>query len=280
MIGHETIAATVRVLDEDRDLAASVAVDRRLLAERACVASALVLQRGRWAAGPNVQDASRGFGLLILRGLPSGRVGRRGGYGAELLGPGDLLRPLPRPYAGAASPFDTNWTVIRPARLALLGPRFVSRAAPFPELGAELVGRALERTRRLAVNMAIVHNPRVDERIHVLLWHLALRWGQLTPQGATLSLPLTHALLAEMIASRRPTVTKALTLLAQQDRVRPTDDGWLLAGSVPAELEALVALGGAPGTDELFGKRGDKIAIDRPARDVPWVHAHQLSPSN
>lgn len=120
----------------------------------------------------------------------------------------------------------------------------------------------------------------MDERIHVLLWHLALRWGQLTPQGATLSLPLTHALLAEMIASRRPTVTKALTLLAQQDRVRPTDDGWLLAGSVPAELEALVALGGAPGTDELFGKRGDKIAIDRPARDVPWVHAHQLSPSN
>jgi len=280
VIGGETIAAAVRVLDEDRDLAASVAADRRLLAERACVASVLVLQRGRWSAGPNVEDASRGYGLLILRGLLSGRVGLRGGYGAELLGPGDLLRPLPRPYARATSPFDSNWAVIRPARLAVLGPRFVSRAAPFPELGAELVGRALARTRRLAVNIAIVHNPRVEERVHVLLWHLALRWGHLTQEGTALPLPLTHALLAEMIASRRPTVTKALTQLAQQDRVRPTDDGWLLTGSVPAELEALTALGGVPGADELLGKRGDKIAIDRPARHLPWRHAHELTPSN
>jgi CRP/FNR family cyclic AMP-dependent transcriptional regulator len=280
MIGRETIAATVRVLDEDRDLAALVAADRRLLAERACVASALVLQRGRWSAGPSVEDASRGFGLLLLRGLLSGRVGLRGGYGAEVLGPGDLLRPLPRPYARAGSPFDSNWTVIRPTRLALLGPRFVSRAAPFPELSAELVGRALERTRRLAVNMAIVHNPRVDERVHVLLWHLALRWGQVTREGTALSLPLTHALLAEMIASRRPTVTKALSQLAQQGRVQPTNDGWLLTGSVPAELEALTAPGGAPGTGELLGKRGDKIAIDRPAPHLPWAHAHQLTPSN
>ncbi len=280
MIGHETIATTVRVLEEDRDLAASVSADQRLLAERACVASALVLQRGRWSAGANLQDASRGFGLLILRGLLSGRVGLRSGYGAELLGPGDVLRPHMRPYPRVASPFDSSWTVIRTARVAVLGPRFVSRAAAFPELSGELVGRALERARRLAVNMAIVHNPRVDERVHLLLWHLALRWGQLTSEGTELSLPLTHALLAEMIASRRPTVTKALTQLAQQDRVHSTDDGWLLTGSVPPGLEALTALGGALAVDELLGKRGDKIAIDRPARPVPWVHAHQLAPSN
>jgi CRP/FNR family transcriptional regulator, cyclic AMP receptor protein len=280
MIGHETIATTVRVLEEDRDLAASVSADRRLLAERACVASALVLQRGRWSAGANLQEASSGFGLLILRGLLSGRVGLRSGYGAELLGPGDVLRPLPRPYPRVASPFDSSWTVIRTARLAILGPRFVSRAAAFPELGGELVGRALERARRLAVNMAIVHNPRVEERVHLLLWHLALRWGQLTSEGTALSLPLTHALLAEMIASRRPTVTKALTQLAQQGRVRPTDDGWLLTGTVPTGLETLTALGGSLAADELLGKRGDKIAIDRPARPVPWAYAHQLTPSN
>jgi CRP/FNR family transcriptional regulator, cyclic AMP receptor protein len=280
MIGHETIATTVRVLEEDHGLAASVTAERRLLAERACVASALVLQRGRWSAGANLEDASRGFGLLVLRGLLSGRIGLRAGYGAELLGPGDVLRPVPRPDPRAPSPFDSSWNVIRTARLAVLGPRFVSRAAAFPELGGELVGRALLRARRLAVNMAIVHNPRVDERVHLLLWHLALRWGHPTGDGTALSLPLTHALLAEMIASRRPTVTKALTQLSQQDRLRPTDDGWLLIGSVPAELEALTALGGALAVDELLGKRGDKIAIDRPARPVPWVHAHQLAPSN
>jgi CRP/FNR family cyclic AMP-dependent transcriptional regulator len=227
----------VRVLVEDRELAESVDVDKRIFAERSCLADAMVLQRGRWNAERHTDDASGGFGLLVLRGLISGRVGRKGGFGAELLGPGDLLRPLPRRYARAPVPFDSNWTVIHPARIAVLGPRFVERAAPFPEVATALVARALLRTRRLAVNMAIVHHPRVDTRLHMLFWHLAGRWGRLTPEGTILPLPVTHALLAEIIASRRPTVTKAIAQLADQGLVTRHGTGWLLRGPAPGELE-------------------------------------------
>jgi hypothetical protein len=153
----EAAARQVRVLVEDRELGESVDAERRLGAERACTADALALQRGRWSAGRQTEGAAGGFGLLVLRGLISGRVGRKGGYGAELLGPGDLLRPLRTPYGRASPPFDSTWMVIHPARLAVLGPRFVERAAPFPQVATVLVARALLRTRRLAVNMAIVH---------------------------------------------------------------------------------------------------------------------------
>jgi CRP/FNR family cyclic AMP-dependent transcriptional regulator len=227
----------VRVLVEDRELAQCVVKERRVLAERACVAGAMVLQRGRWSAAPYAEEASAGFGVLVLTGLISGRVGRRSGYGAELLGPGDLLRPVQRPSAGASAPFDSNWTVIYPARVAVLGPQFVERAAPYPELAGVLIGRALLRTRRLAVIMAIVHYPRVDTRVHMLFWHLAARWGHVTPEGTVLPLPVTHALLAEMIGSRRPTVTKALAQLADEGLVTQLRGGWLLTGTAPTDLD-------------------------------------------
>jgi CRP/FNR family transcriptional regulator, cyclic AMP receptor protein len=227
----------VRVLVEDRELGEAVDVARRTLAERACVADAMVLGRGRWNAGVHTGDTSGGFGLLVLSGLISGRVGRRGGFGAELLGPGDLLRPLPRPSARAAEPFDSNWTIIHPARIAVLGPRFVERAAPFPQVATALVARALLRTRSLAVNMAIVHHPRVDTRVHMLFWHLSARWGRVTPDGTLLPLPITHALLAEIVASRRPTVSKAITQLADAGLVTRHGTGWLLVGSAPGELD-------------------------------------------
>ncbi|MGO9954894.1 MAG: helix-turn-helix domain-containing protein [Solirubrobacteraceae bacterium] len=237
LLVRETASRPVRVLVEDRELAQCVGEERRMLAERACVAGAVVLQRGRWTAAPYAQEASAGFGLLVVKGLISGRVGRRGGYGAELLGPGDLLRPLQRPSARASVPFDSNWSVIHPARVAVLGPQFVERAAPYPELAGVLIGRALLRTRRLAVIMAIVHYPRVDTRVHLLFWHLAARWGHLTPDGTLLPLPITHALLAEMIGSRRPTVTKALAQLAEQGLVTQLRSGWLLTGTAPADLD-------------------------------------------
>ncbi len=128
----DAAARQVRVLVEDRELGESVDAERRLGAERACTADAIALQRGRWSAGRQSEGAAGGFGLLVLRGLISGRVGRKGGYGAELLGPGDLLRPLRTPYGRASPPSDSTWMVIHPARLAVLGPRFVERAAPFP----------------------------------------------------------------------------------------------------------------------------------------------------
>lgn len=252
---RDVAPAAVRVLVEDQDLARFVAVERRAMAERSCLATGMALQPGRWNAGRYAADTASGFGLLILSGLLSGCVGRRGGYGAELLGPGDLFRPLQRPDARASVPFDSYWTVIHPARVALLGSGFVHRAAPFPEVATALLGRMLLRTRRLAVNMAIVHHPRVDTRVHMLLWHLAARWGHATPEGTILPLPITHALLAEMIASRRPTVTKSLAQLAQQGLVAHISGGWRLSGAAPRELDTFSHPADDLRSDALLGKR-------------------------
>jgi hypothetical protein len=67
--------------------------------------------------------------------------------------------------------------------------------------------------------MAIAHHPAVDERLLLLLWHMADRWGRVTPHGVSLSLRLTHELLADLIAVQRPSVTLSLQQLERQGRI-------------------------------------------------------------
>jgi CRP-like cAMP-binding protein len=50
---------------------------------------------------------------------------------------------------------------------------------------------------------------------------------------------LTHALLADLVAARRPTVTSALSELSRRGLVRYLEDGWLLIGEPPGELLGL-----------------------------------------
>jgi hypothetical protein len=45
-------------------------------------------------------------------------------------------------------------------------------------------------------------------------------------------------MLADLVAARRPTVTKALGDLAERGAVSWTGEAWLLAGVPPAELNA------------------------------------------
>jgi hypothetical protein len=175
-----------------------------------------------------------GIGLLVIDGLFLRRIGIDGRFGAELLGEGDLLRP----WQGEDSPLEwtTGWRVLEPARLAILDADAARRMAPYPELTGRLVGRALQRARNLAINMAIVHQARVADRLRILLWHLAERWGRVRTEGVVLTLPITHTVLADLVAARRPTVTTALAELSRQGLVEGTDSGWLLFGEPPREL--------------------------------------------
>jgi CRP/FNR family cyclic AMP-dependent transcriptional regulator len=224
------------ILAEDPNLAEALEPAIRRGATEECIAPVARLRRGRWN-GEQLEALIRdGIGLLVLEGLLLRRVGVDGRYGAELLGDGDLLRPWQGEDAQPTLPLTTGWQVLEPSRVAVLDRRVARRLARYPDLTGGLVGRALQRSRNLAVNIAIVHQARVDVRLTMLLWHLADRWGTVTPQGIMLPLGLNHTMLADLVAARRPTVSSALSELATRGLIARTADGWLLHGEPPAEL--------------------------------------------
>lgn len=177
-----------------------------------------------------------GIGVLVLGGLLIRHVGIEGRFGAELLGEGDLLRPWQGEQDSPLLPVETGWAVIHPARLAVLDENFYEHLSRYPELASCFVARATQRSRNLAVNMAIVHQARVDVRLRMLLWHLAGRWGRVRSDGTVVPLRLTHSVLSELVAARRPTVTSALSDLSRRGLIRPFRDAWLLYGEPPGEL--------------------------------------------
>jgi CRP-like cAMP-binding protein len=221
------------VLREDSELAEAIPAHRRDRAMHECTVREVGMGSGRWDGFE--LDASDGIGLLVLQGLLIRKVGVEGRYGAELLGEGDLLRPWQEEAEPLTLRATTDWTVLHPARLAVLDERFARLLGRYPALGGRLVARAVERSRHLAVNMAIVHQARVDVRLHMLFWHLAARWGRVRGDGVTVPLRLTHTVLADLVAARRPTVTTALSELGRQGLVRAVDEGWLLAGEPPGD---------------------------------------------
>ena len=75
------------------------------------------------------------------------------------------------------------------------------------------------------MHAAIAQLGRVDLRVLALLWHLADRWGTVTPDGVVLPLRLTHALLGRLVGAQRPTVTLALAQLGGAGDVSRREDG-------------------------------------------------------
>lgn len=234
-------------LQEDPDLAEAIRADRRDAAADAVVTRAIDVPAGVWQGRAVTPEG--GIGLLVLEGVLVLRVGIDERYSAELLGEGDVLRSLRDEPPTSTLPLSVNWLVLEPSRLAVLDERFVRQLAVFPQLAGRLFARSVLRTRQFAVNMAIVHQARVDVRLHMLFWHLAGRWGRVRSDGVLVPLRLTHTILSELVAARRPTVTSALSDLSRRGVIRLLDDGWLLAGDPPGDLSTFDALGGRPGAE-------------------------------
>ncbi len=227
-----------QVLLEDAELAEGLKGERLLSACRDCVARTVHLPAGPWSPR-RLDGTADGIGLLILDGLIVRRVGVGGRFGAELLGDGDLLRPWQREDAGTTLPRFGRWRALRPCRIAVLDRDFAARMARYPEVLGRLFARAVRRSRHSVLGMAIVHQPRVDVRLQMLFWELADRWGTVHAEGVHVSLELTHEVLADLVAARRPTVTKALGELSARGAVMWTGQHWLLSGQPPAELAAV-----------------------------------------
>ena len=219
----------ISLLKADPDLGALLAEPRRSEAERRLLVSTHRLGVGPWDVTRLAGASADHIGLLVLDGVIARELIVADHVSAELLGPGDLIRPWQAASKSELLPVDAEWSVLSPATLAVLDRRFAAEASQYPELTASLFDRLSERSLRLATTQAISQLTRVDRRLKALFWHLAERWGRVGGDGVVIPLALTHRILA-----RRPTVSTALSELAERDElVRRADGSWLLRGDPP-----------------------------------------------
>jgi CRP/FNR family transcriptional regulator, cyclic AMP receptor protein len=224
----------IRVFEHDRRLVAGLAGRERDLALHRGVADSEILDLGEWLPPTQEELGGDAFGVLVLDGVLMRTISFSGLDSPELLGPGDLLRPW-QDGAGGSLEFATEWRAVERAMVAWLDERFARRVSPFPCVTATLLERSVQRAWWLSAQVAIAHVRRAEPRLLLLFWHLADRWGRVTPAGVELPLRLTHAAVAQLACMRRPTVSTTLGQLADAGEIRRNADGtWLLTGSPPA----------------------------------------------
>lgn len=222
----------VRVFDEDPALLDGLAPQARREAAVRCIAPLLQLESGPWE--PQVREPSRCLGLLVLDGLLIHSVQVADQPRSELIGPGDVIRPWEHDGERASVPFKAGWQVVHPMRMAVLDARFVAAARHWPQVFIAIVGRTIQRSHRLCVQLAIADLRRVDDRLMLFFWYVADRWGRVRPEGVVVPLPVTHDVLAQLVCAHRPTVTSALRRLSAAGALRRRPDKtWLLDPEPP-----------------------------------------------
>ena len=230
-------ANLISLVDADPELGELLSADELEGARRGAVTREQRLSAGAWDAGASLQPDVHHRGFLIADGLLSRDVDVLGRRCVELLGHGDVMRPWQWDDEGSHVRAEVGWVVLEPARLAVLDQGLVTRMAPWPQLGLELFNRGTRRAHALAVALAIAHHPRVDDRLLLTLWHLAERWGRVTPEGIVVPLPLSHQRLADLVGAHRPSVTTAMGELTRAGTIGRRDEGhWVLHGQPPEQL--------------------------------------------
>jgi hypothetical protein len=261
---------TVRLLEADPDLAGLLTGARRQEAERELVVRVHRLGVGVWDVSRLEGAGADHVGLLLLDGVVAREVIVADHVSAELLGPGDLVRPWQDASKADLLPVDVLWSILSPSSFAVLDRRFAGELARWPEVTAALFERLSERSLRLGTTQAISQLTRVDRRLKALLWHLAERWGRVSGDGVVVPLALTHRILGQLVGARRPTVSTALGELAERgELVRRVDGSWVLRGSPPdaSSLGRRRAMAGRP--HDLM--RPVRQLADEPRQDERFV---------
>jgi hypothetical protein len=239
-----TEGRSIPLLDADPDLGQLLPADQLEEVRRALVVRQHTVQPGPWD-GERLRDAGpENVGLLMLDGLITRELALADNVSGELLGPGDLVRPWQARGPERLVPFGVRWTVLEPTQLAVLDRRFAATLARYPQVNAMLIDRLTERSQRLALMQAISQLNGVDRRLLTLFWHLAERWGRVTSTGVSVAVALPHRVIAQLVGARRPTVSTALSQLAERGELVRQDDGtWLLTGApvgLPTEEAARI----------------------------------------
>src|SRR5215207_3633250 len=218
-----TTEQAIRLLDYDPELGRSLRPERRAEARQHALATMVQVDRGTRTAAELTGGNRAPYGLLVLDGIANRTVTLDGVFSAQLLGRGDLVRACDD-VGETLVPTTIRWTVIEPLSVALLDERFLLTTRRWPELVAALFERVAAQDDWRATHRALCQLPRVEDRVHALLWLLAERWGRMTPQGVTLGLRLTHELLGQLVGAKRPTVSLAMKELEARGALRRRAD--------------------------------------------------------
>jgi len=218
---ERTDGGTVALLAEDPDLAAGILEEERRHAERLVVVPVLTVLEGPLDLVSIAEEPHLGF--LVLEGFVTVDVLLRDRIASHLAGPGDVLHGADR--AAARLPAGVSYSVSETARIAVLDRRFMAAVRRWPELLVALHDRLRAQEQRQAVHAAIGKLRRVEDRVTALLWHLGERWGRVSPAGVVVPLALTHEAIGRLAGAERPTVSLALTALAESGDVARRDDG-------------------------------------------------------
>jgi CRP-like cAMP-binding protein len=204
------------------------------------VTPAVRLARGPVPGVDEKHRHSAPLGYLIVSGLLMREVTVAGRPSCELLGAGDVIRPWTRDPIELL-PRTVSWIVVETTTLAELGPALARRLGAWPEVVELLIDRSIARTEAIALQRAISSHVRVDVRLLAFLWHLAERWGVVTPGAVRIACPLTHATLARMVGARRPTVTTGLQRLMRLGYLRRDGTTFVVVGDASSveELERM-----------------------------------------
>lgn len=233
-MSHFGPRSSVAILEIDPDLGAGLAPEAFKAASRHFVVPVVSTE----SSGPIDLPDDLGpdaFGALVLEGVVLHEIEMGGWRTAQLLGPGDLVGPEP----GRSTAVSGSVTVDASAgtALAVLGPHALAAMARWPALAANLLRASSAQSERLSAQQAISRLPRVGDRLVAMLWSLAERWGHVRADAVHLPLAMTHDLLGRLVGARRPTVSVALSVLAEKGLVtRQPDRTWLLqstGGDVP-----------------------------------------------
>lgn len=221
--------SSVSLLEVEPDLAAVLSDEQRIEAQQFLLPVAAVEKGGEVAT---LLEQSGAFGAILLDGMLVQALQIGEDPTLRLIGPGSFVPPPQPPRSMPV--LGAGLFVPVPTRLVLLGDELLIAARRWPWIVSTLHARTLEHSERLATQLAICQLPRVEDRLMALMWLLAEFWGRVTPAGIRLPLSLSHEVLGGLIGARRPTVTLALSKLAEEESLIRQDKEWLI-------LEAPVA---------------------------------------
>jgi hypothetical protein len=256
--------AAAHVLDLDPDLGWGIEEEDWHEARNVCTGRAVHVDQGVCESIADLRRRQDIVGLLIVDGILCREARMRDRHLIELLGPRDVVQP-PAVREWPELSAHTAITAVTPTVMILLGQSFIEAAARWPGILAALQARLEEQRDRLAVKGLIAHLPRAEHRMLLHLWQLASRWGRVSPEGIVLPLPLTHGVLGQLSASRRPTATLAAQALENDGLVRRLDDGtWVLTRAATDRVRSLAR------TSRIGRLIGQTLTLRHRTSEIGW----------